>query len=92
MDATVLGKGSLGFCNPPLRWTAPDTLGGYTNQLTYWDNCGGGFCGRITVSGAPLTDPNPPAAGSVSVDVTYYDSPGAGSQNNEILSVSGNFE
>ena len=92
VDFSVDGKGSAGVSDPPLAWQAPDTLGGFVDPTTYWSGCGGGFCGWFTAQGAPLTDINPAEAGTVSLDITYNQSPGAGSRIDETMTVSGVFE
>jgi hypothetical protein len=91
VDFSVTGKGSAGASDPPLAWQAPDTLGGFEDPA-YWSACGGGFCGWFKAQGAPLNDPNPQEAGTVSLDVTYNQSPGAGALRDETITVSGMFE
>lgn len=89
---SVNGKGTAGASTPPLPWQAPDTLGGFEDPTAYWSGCGGGFCGWFKAQGAPLTDPNPPEAGTVSLDIVYRQTPGGGASRDESMSVSGTFE
>jgi hypothetical protein len=86
----VEGKGSKGVESPPLPWTAPDTLGGFANPTTYWEDCGGGFCGWFTVLGA--VNPGVPESGTVTIEVTYNQTPGGGVRINDAITTSGTFE
>jgi len=88
----VDGKGSKGVSDPPLSWTAPDTLGGIVDPTRYWDDCGGGFCGWFTVQGASINDSNPPESGTVTLSASYNQTPGGGVRKNETITVAGTFE
>jgi hypothetical protein len=88
----VDGKGSKGVSSPPLSWTAPDTLGGFVDPTSYWEDCAGGFCGWFMVQGASINDTNPPESGTVTLSVSYNQTPGGGVRKNETITVTGTFE
>jgi hypothetical protein len=88
----VDGKGSKGVSSPPLPWQAPDALGGFVDPTRYWANCDGGSCGWFTVKGALITDTTPPASGTVTLQVTYNQTPGGGVARNEVITIGGTFE
>jgi hypothetical protein len=92
IDFSVDGKGSADVSDPPLPWQAPDTLGGFVNPTRYWEDCGGGFCGWFTVKGAPLTDTTPSETGTITLDITYNQTPGGGVHKTQTITVSGTFE
>jgi hypothetical protein len=86
----VDGKGSKGVASPPLAWQAPDTLGGFVNPTNFWETCGGGFCGWFTVLGASSV--GVPESGTVSIEVTYNQTPGGGVRISDTITTSGTFE
>jgi hypothetical protein len=87
VDMKITGKGTKGSSNPNLPFTAYDTLGG----SDLWLNCGGGFCGWANVNGAPISDTNPPAAGTVELSINWRDSPTGGSSHSLTISSQGTF-
>ena len=92
VNYSVVGKGSKGVSSPPLSWQVPDTLGGFVDPTSYWNDCGGGFCGWFTVKGASVDDTNPQEAGTVTLQVTYRQTPGGGVSKSETITISGTFE
>jgi len=88
----VEGKGSKGVESPPLPWNAPDTLGGFVSPTNFWEVGGGGFHGWFTVKGAALTDMNPAESGTVTLTISYNQTPGGGVRIDETITTSGTFE
>ena len=91
IDINIDGKGKEGTSSPPLSYSAPDTLGGAGNEA-YWTDCGGGFCGWVTINGADDNPEDPPEGGMVSLEVSYDDSVDVGDNNNVAITVSGTFQ
>lgn len=54
--------------------------------------CGYGLSGSFVVKGAPLTDTNPPATGTVTLKAAYRESNGAGGAINDAMVVTGIFQ
>ena len=88
----VDGKGSKGVESPPLPWTAPDTLGGFVDPDMFWISGGGGSSGWFTVKGASATDMNPPESGTVTLTISYNQTPGGGVRKDETITTSGIFQ
>jgi hypothetical protein len=92
VDYRVEGKGSKGVEVPPLAWIANDTLGGFVNPTAYWEIGGGGFSGWFTVKGADVTDTSGPEAGTVTLTLSYNQTPGGGVRLDQSITSSGTFE
>lgn len=86
IDAAVVGKGSLGLCNPELPFQATDITGISGIQFS------NEWAGNMLVHGADAGDVTLPEDGTVRVMVNYRDTPGAGSNHSETMSVSGIFQ
>lgn len=83
VNAKVNGKGKINSSSPPLSYNAPDAVQGD------WSNCGGGFCGSIVIEGTNSTAIA--EDGSVQLDLSWRDAPGAGNSHNYSLLINGTF-
>jgi len=90
VSVNVEGDGDLEGSSPPLSWDAPDTLGGWSNPDTYWNRCGGGFCGTFMVKG-DCTEFNP-TQGVITLELSYRQTPGGGTTVNDSFSITGEFK
>lgn len=89
VSVNVEGDGDLEGSSPPLSWDAPDTLGGWAEPNTYWNRCGGGFCGTFLVKG-DCTEVSP-TQGVITLELSYRQTPGGGTTKNDSFSITGEF-